>query len=686
MRGVFRAVENKRTEKNDIGKRAAGDRGAAGCTKHVVPVHHHVHDRSRKQPRTGIVRFLQRDAMADALPKISEEVSQEEPERTLIEEVSQEEPERTLPPEGSEKKEATLPSSLPPSIEENGAHESQTSANGFSPGAHDSSAAAAAEDFSPAHSPTFSPAGEPPSSPSHFTTRRQTSWESAEEDFASKARRTRSLDSDGGDNPFKAALPPRMKAPEVRLDPRAGDILRAIEAKHLTLFSRLITKEKVDPNTILTSDGETAAHVCVRFCGEDEGYEPLLRLALRLGCDPNTRAIDGSTPSHRAAESDSASIFGLLKSFGGGVDLEDAAGFAPAHVCAALGKAKALEWLLTEGGVPVDRPHENGMSLAMFAARYGHLETLKCLKVHGADLRETCLIEHELVRAVRVSASIMSVACYEGQDNIIEFLEKECGIGPWESSLMVTDVPIFSKSDENIAPDDVDAYTYHGWPPEEAIGPFPFGPMRPGDLDIALEDLPRSQFEDYDDFYAHRDDDDEEPSGDVFAPQIDKRTEITLETLDDEEEDGYPEAKSDDGQPGNSLDDGEERPLSPIGGEPPLSPPPRPQRPAPPQRTTDAQNIVLPPLVDTDYFAATLVNDDDDLGGGGDLSDFDENHFDELGNNHRLVVVDQDDDDDLETLPGGPTTTTTTTGTLQYPPPPLEEKKEEEEKVRTTTV
>lgn len=165
--------------------------------------------------------------------------------------------------------------------------------------------------------------------------------------------------------------------------------------------------------------------------------EPVLRCLLRHGANPNLRTDTGNTPAHIAACYNLTSVLELLDEFGGEVDVEDVEGYAPVHICAAWGKTEALEWLLTKGGVDVERDHMNGMSLAMFAASAGHLSTLECLKRLGANLRKPCRIEHELIKAQRVLASIMAMALYNGKEDVADWLAAECDIGKHESDIIV---------------------------------------------------------------------------------------------------------------------------------------------------------------------------------------------------------------------------------------------------------
>lgn len=79
------------------------------------------------------------------------------------------------------------------------------------------------------------------------------------------------------------------------------------------------------------------------------------------------------------------------------------------------------------------------MTLSMFAATAGHLETVKCLKRLGANLRKPCFIDHDLICGQRVQASVMSMACYEGRENVVKWLVDECGIGKCESEIVVVD-------------------------------------------------------------------------------------------------------------------------------------------------------------------------------------------------------------------------------------------------------
>ena len=129
----------------------------------------------------------------------------------------------------------------------------------------------------------------------------------------------------------------------------------------------------------------------------------------------------------------------LLGEFGAEVDREDDEGYAPAHVCAAWGKTSALEWLLTRGAVHVERLHGNGMTLSMFAAVNGHLETLKCLRRLGADVRRPCFVDHDLIAGQRVQCTIMAMACYEGRDHVVKWLVDDCDVGKCESEIVVVD-------------------------------------------------------------------------------------------------------------------------------------------------------------------------------------------------------------------------------------------------------
>lgn len=223
------------------------------------------------------------------------------------------------------------------------------------------------------------------------------------------------------------------------VDHSAAGLLKVIESKWITQMSRKVSKEGVSPNSILTEDGETGVHACIRLQGEREDpyYEPVLRCLLRQGADPNVKTDTGLTPAHYAASYDLVDVLSLLLEFKADVDVEDLEGYAPVHICAEMGKANALEWLCTKGKVPVEREHSSGFSLAMFSANAGHLETLKCLKRLGANLRKPCKIYHELVQAQRVKASIMAMALYNGRDDVADWLADECDIGKHESEIVV---------------------------------------------------------------------------------------------------------------------------------------------------------------------------------------------------------------------------------------------------------
>ena len=113
------------------------------------------------------------------------------------------------------------------------------------------------------------------------------------------------------------------------------------------------------------------------------------------------------------------------------------AGFAPAHLAAALGRRTRSR--SSRAGVHCERLHRNGFTLSLFAARAGHLEALQVLVKHGADARRPCFIDHELVAGRRVQTTLMQVALYDGRDAVATYLRDECGVGRWESELVVVD-------------------------------------------------------------------------------------------------------------------------------------------------------------------------------------------------------------------------------------------------------
>ena len=236
------------------------------------------------------------------------------------------------------------------------------------------------------------------------------------------------------------AVPPAAASPGP-LDTRKVELLEALAAKQISKVCRIVERLKFDVDTVLNDEGETAVHVCVHHCGtrRDPGYVPVLRCLLRLGASPDTARRGGQMPAHRCAAFDLTPMLALLGEFGANVDEEDDEGYAPVHICAAWGKASALEWLLTRGGVHVERVHANGMTLSMFAAAAGHLETLKCLRRLGADFRRPCFIEHDLIKGQRVQAMIMSMACYEGRDDVVAWLVDECDIQKCESEIVVVE-------------------------------------------------------------------------------------------------------------------------------------------------------------------------------------------------------------------------------------------------------
>ena len=240
--------------------------------------------------------------------------------------------------------------------------------------------------------------------------------------------------------PHRAAPAPAPAA-AAPADTRRQELLEALAAKQISKVCRIVERLKFDVDAPLNDDGETAVHVCVHHCGtrRDPGFVPVLRCLLRLGANPDAARAGGQMPAHRCAAFDLTPMLALLGEFGAEVDREDDEGYAPAHVCAAWGKTSALEWLLTRGAVHVERLHGNGMTLSMFAAVNGHLETLKCLRRLGADVRRPCFVDHDLIAGQRVQCTIMAMACYEGRDHVVKWLVDDCDVGKCESEIVVVD-------------------------------------------------------------------------------------------------------------------------------------------------------------------------------------------------------------------------------------------------------
>lgn len=55
-------------------------------------------------------------------------------------------------------------------------------------------------------------------------------------------------------------------------------MLKAIEAKWMGITARMITLENLDVDTVVTLDGETGVHACIRLEGEREDKYYVSRL------------------------------------------------------------------------------------------------------------------------------------------------------------------------------------------------------------------------------------------------------------------------------------------------------------------------------------------------------------------------------------------------------------------------
>ena len=227
---------------------------------------------------------------------------------------------------------------------------------------------------------------------------------------------------------------PAIAAPPAKTDDEhLSDFVDALQKKQLGRVCRL-QRLGFDVDAALTDDGERALH----FAADSPDMLDVLKCLLRLGAAPDALDVHGRSAAHRCAAIDSRDGLRALYEFDGDVDAEDTRGFAPAHLAAALGKADALAFLL-ETGVHCERLHRNGFTLSLFAARAGHLEALQVLVKHGADARRPCFIDHELVAGRRVQTTLMQVALYDGRDAVATYLRDECGVGRWESELVVVD-------------------------------------------------------------------------------------------------------------------------------------------------------------------------------------------------------------------------------------------------------
>lgn len=115
-----------------------------------------------------------------------------------------------------------------------------------------------------------------------------------------------------------------------------------------------------------------------------KGNEALVEVLLRAGADVNLANISGVTPLMGAAFKGQPSIVRRLMAAGARLDPVDRVRKNAAIYAAGVGCNECLAEFL-RAGVQVNARLDNDETLLMWAAGYGHLETVRFLLDHGAD-------------------------------------------------------------------------------------------------------------------------------------------------------------------------------------------------------------------------------------------------------------------------------------------------------------
>jgi len=114
-----------------------------------------------------------------------------------------------------------------------------------------------------------------------------------------------------------------------------------------------------------------------------------VRLLLHKGADPNIVNMQQVSPLANAVFNKSAAIVDLLLESGANPDVVDDTGKSSAVYAAANGETQILKRILgvsTALENAVDTRYQHGLTLMMWAAGYGHVDTVKMLVDRGAVL------------------------------------------------------------------------------------------------------------------------------------------------------------------------------------------------------------------------------------------------------------------------------------------------------------
>jgi uncharacterized protein len=173
------------------------------------------------------------------------------------------------------------------------------------------------------------------------------------------------------------------------------------------------------------------------FMASKNGSAAMIELLLKAGADPNSTDSHGATPLMSAAAAGSTDAVKVLLDHGANVNAKETTwGQTALMFAASLNRAEAIRMLIAHGGDPKitakvaslgdykipgdkDSVRENapaamgGMTALHYAAREGHMNSVRALVDGGADINELCAADN---------TSVLTEAIINGHYDMAKFL------------------------------------------------------------------------------------------------------------------------------------------------------------------------------------------------------------------------------------------------------------------------
>lgn len=161
-------------------------------------------------------------------------------------------------------------------------------------------------------------------------------------------------------------------------------LMLSAQKGHLQTLRRLAL---ADPETMMCNDmnGYTALHHA-----SSAGKEAAVRWLVEFGADDQTKDNEGNTAMHHAVTNNHLKCAIWLQHFSNcDVRQINNRGYNSCHIAAQKGHLCILNWLLTNHLLSPNEPGgKDGSTPVHVAAAHGQLDSLRCLKMYGANMHK----------------------------------------------------------------------------------------------------------------------------------------------------------------------------------------------------------------------------------------------------------------------------------------------------------